>query len=160
MNDPSTTQDKVEPIFELNQFFPYQLSNFDSAVSQSMSQLYHGRFKLNRQEWRILAVLGANPPMSAKAIASTCKLEKMPVSRGISRLTDTGLIQRQEDSQDRRYSRLSLTDEGRSIYKKLVPLILAREAFILSALSSEEQQQLQDLMTKVRQKAEELQLYG
>lgn len=160
MNDKHATQDNAEQQLELSQYFPYQLSTLDTAVSRSMSQLYSGRFNLNRQEWRVMAALGNNKAMTAKEIAINCNLEKMQVSRTVSRLKDSDLLLQQEDHDDRRYTRLSLTEKGKSIYRKLVPLLLAREAFILSALSEEEFHQLLNLMSKIRQKAQELQQWG
>ncbi len=145
---------------DLASFFPYRLSTLDMAVSQSVAQLYSGRFNLTRQEWRIMAALGCNQAMSAKDIAAYCSLEKMQVSRALSRLKQAELIAQQEDRQDRRYSSLSLSEKGHTMYKKIVPLVLAREAFILSALSDEEQRQLNQLMEKVYAKANELQQWG
>jgi len=151
---------KQNLVLDLTTFFPYQLSTLDMAVSQSISQLYTGRFNLSRQEWRILAALGCNNAMSAKEIAAYSSLEKMQVSRAISRLKKEGLILQQENRDDRRFSRLSLSDKGMSTYKKIVPLVLAREEFILSTLSEEEHQQLSELMEKVYNKAKELQQWG
>lgn len=145
---------------DLTHFFPYRLSTLDMAVSQAVAQLYSGRFNLSRQEWRILAALGNHESMSAKELAAYSSLEKMQVSRAISRLKQTGLIHQQEDRDDRRYTRLSLSDHGRAVYRKIVPLVRAREEFILSALTGEEQQQLLELMDKVYQKAVELQKWG
>jgi len=160
VNEKHASQDNKELHLDLSQYFPYQLATLDTAVSQSISQLYSGRFNLNRQEWRIMAALGTKKAMSAKEISAHCNLEKMQVSRTISRLKDSELILQQEDHADRRYTRLSLTEKGKAIYRKLVPLILAREAFILSALSEEELDQLLSLMEKIRQKALELQQWG
>ena len=147
-------------LLNLSAFFPYRLSTLDMAVSQSVSQLYTGRFNLTRQEWRIMAALGNNRSMSAKEIAAYSSLEKMQVSRAISRLRKAELIVQMEDTKDRRYSRLSLSEKGLATYKKIVPLVLAREAFILSSLTDEEQQQLNTLMDKVYAKASELKQWG
>ena len=156
----SVVSDRQNSILDLTTFFPYRLSTLDMAVSQSISQLYTGRFNLSRQEWRIIAALGCNNAMSAKEIAAYSSLEKMQVSRAISRLKKEGLIHQQENRDDRRFSRLSPSDRGMSTYKKIVPLVLAREEFILSALSEEEQQLLSELMDKVYNKAKELQQWG
>ncbi len=160
MNNKQATQDNAEQYLQLSDYFPYQLSTLDTAVSRSMSQLYSGRFDLNRHEWRVMAALGNNKAMTAKEIGMHCNLEKMQVSRTVSRLKDSDLILQQEDNDDRRYTRLSLTEKGKVIYRKLVPLLLAREAFILSALSADELSQLLILMNKIGQKAQELQQWG
>ncbi|MCV6610414.1 MAG: MarR family transcriptional regulator [Amphritea sp.] len=160
MSGSSTAPKNHEGQLDLNRFFPYRLSTLDMAVSQAVAQLYSGRFNLSRQEWRIIAALGNHESMSAKELAAYSSLEKMQVSRAISRLKEADLILQQEDRDDRRYTRLSLSDQGRSVYRKIVPLVLAREEFILSALSEQEQEQLMQLMDKVYQKALELQKWG
>lgn len=159
-NDQVLESGNQDSLLNLPSFFPYRLSTLDMAVSQSVSQLYTGRFKLSRQEWRIIAALGSNDSMSAKEIAAYSSLEKMQVSRAISRLKKEQLIIQQENQDDRRYTSLSLSDKGLATYKKIVPLVLAREEFILSALTEEEQQQLAELMDKVYEKAKELQQWG
>ncbi|WP_432472634.1 MarR family winged helix-turn-helix transcriptional regulator [Amphritea sp. HPY] len=159
-NDQTPSGVKQDIRLNLPSFFPYRLSTLNMAVSQSVAQLYTGRFKLSRQEWRIIAALGCNDSMSAKDIAAYSSLEKMQVSRAISRLKKEQLIIQQENRDDRRYTSLRLSDKGLATYKKIVPLVLAREEFILSSLSEEEQKQLAALMDKVYQKAKELQQCG
>ncbi|GGK75088.1 MarR family winged helix-turn-helix transcriptional regulator [Amphritea balenae] len=160
MTEKKPAATAAEPQLNLSQFFPYRLSTLEMSVSQAVAQLYTGRFKMTRQEWRIMAALGSNHSMSAKEIAAHSSLEKMQVSRAISGLKKAELINQQEDPDDRRYTKLSLTDKGLNIYRQIVPLALAREAFILSDLSDEEQQQLFFLMDKVQNKAKELQQCG
>lgn len=160
MNGPTPTAKDPQSQLDLAGFFPYRLSTLDMAVSQAVAQLYTGRFNLSRQEWRIVAALGSHEAMSAKELAAYSSLEKMQVSRAISRLRQANLLIQQEDREDRRYTRVSLSEQGRSVYRKIVPLVLAREEFILSALSAEEKVQLTELMNKIYDKALELQQWG
>ena len=155
-----SVKNKAEQQLELLRYFPYRLSILERVVGQSIAQLYLGRFNLNRQEWRIIAALGTQKSMSAKELTAYTNLEKMQVSRAISRLRTDEMLHQQEDSQDRRYSQLSLTEKGKSTYRKIVPLALAREEFILSGLTEQEQAQLFMLMEKVLDKADELQQWG
>jgi len=141
---------------ELAGFFPYQLSILQSAVSDSIAQLYAGKFNLSRQEWRVLATLGTKAGISAREVATYTSMEKMPVSRAISRLVKAGLITQTGSREDRRLIILELTPEGRAIYEEIVPLVLEREAFLLSALDETEQEALTDIMDKLLRKTEEL----
>ena len=43
---------------QLQQFLPYRLALLADAVSRSMAAVYHQRFELSRDEWRLLATLG------------------------------------------------------------------------------------------------------
>jgi len=87
-------------------------------------------------------------------------MDKMQVSRGVSQLTDSGHIHRRVDSSDRRHQGLSLTKAGHKLYLEIVPLVCAREDFILSAMTPDEQRQLDVLMEKILQRSHELQAIG
>lgn len=141
---------------ELPRFFPYKLSILQSAVSDSIAQLYSGKFNLSRQEWRVIAALGTQPEMTGKEIATYTSMEKMPVSRAISRLVKEELISQTPSKEDRRLIILNLTSKGQDVYEQIVPLVLEREKFLLSALTSDEQQQLDKLMGKLLQQANSL----
>ncbi len=147
-------------VLKLPEFFAYKLAVFSTDVSRSMAQLYSGRFNLSRQEWRVLAVLGEQEGLSAKEIASDSTLDKTQVSRATASLLKEGLIDREEDNQDRRHLRHKLSRKGQSIYREIVPLVLAREEYILSALSQDEAEELDRLMGKIHGKALELQKWG
>ncbi len=145
---------------KLATFFPYRLAVLSFDVSQTISQLYADRFNLTRQEWRVLAALGENKHMSAAAIAEYSTLEKMQVSRAVSKLLKAGLIAREENIRDRRSHSLRLSDKGVAIYRKIVPLVLAREKFILSALSERERKEMDSIFAKLVNKTREMRKMG
>ncbi len=142
--------------FELTRFFPYRLAVLAERVSLAVSQLYTDRFDLNRPEWRILAALGANPQMAAKDLAPYSTLDKMQVSRAVAKLEADGLIEREDDTHDRRAKILRLTAAGRALHRKIVPLVVARENHILGALTPEEREALDRIMTKIQARASDL----
>ena len=144
----------------LSAFFPYRLAVFSDDVSRSMAQLYGGRFNLSRQEWRIVAALGERSGLTAKELAEYSTLDKTQVSRAGARLLREGLILRSEDREDRRHRRHRLSAKGRRVYREIVPLVMAREAYLLSALSRSESLELDRLINLVHQKALELQQWG
>ncbi|MEC7759246.1 MAG: hypothetical protein VX943_09345, partial [SAR324 cluster bacterium] len=49
----------------LEQFIPYRLSILTNIISSSLSDTYKEKFQLSITEWRILAVLGEYPGVSA-----------------------------------------------------------------------------------------------
>jgi len=142
--------------FELGRFFPYQLAVLAERVSLAISQLYAGRFDISRVEWRVLAALGAHNGMSAKDIAPYSALDKMQVSRAVARLEEEGFIERREDAADRRAKILELTPAGRVLFQKIVPLVRAREDYLLDALDADERLMLDRIMNKILVRAEGL----
>ncbi len=151
-----TTRDTGGDRFDLKDFFPYRVAVLADRVSEAVSQVYSGRYDLGRAEWRVLAALGVNERMTAREIAPYSTLDKMQVSRAVARLEENGLLRRAEDAADRRAQILSLTAAGRSLFRRIVPLVLAREAYILEVLDADEQAVLDRALTKITARAEEL----
>jgi len=141
----------------LENFFPYRLSVLAQDVSQSVAEIYTGRFQLRRAEWRVVAALGQHQPMSAKSITAHTCMDKMPVSRAITVLKERGLVAQEVDSRDRRYSQLSLTEEGMALYEEIVPGVLEREQALLSEFSEEELNLLEQIIEKLHDRTEALQ---
>ncbi|MBI2242079.1 MAG: winged helix-turn-helix transcriptional regulator [Magnetospirillum gryphiswaldense] len=136
-------------IFSLEKFFPYRLSVLNEQVSRSLAALYADRFDLTPPEWRAMAVLAGFQPLSANGICSRTNMDKVRVTRAVARMIAAGLVSRQEDETDRRYVSLTLTDKGMAVYDQILPLVQAREAEILSALSAEERAALDVILRKL-----------
>jgi len=53
----------------LEQFLPYRLSIVSNTISQAIAADYQTRFDLSMTEWRVMAVLGRFPDVSAREVA-------------------------------------------------------------------------------------------
>ncbi len=133
----------------LEHFLPYRLSVLSNRISQAIADTYAARFGIGITEWRVIAVLGRNPGLSANGVAERTAMDKVAVSRTIARLLERDLVQRDTHGDDRRRSVLELSEAGYRIYDEVVPLALARERALLAHFSAEEKQQLDALMTKL-----------
>lgn len=145
---------------ELQSFFPYQLAVLAETVSRSMAQVYAERFSLSRDEWRVLAALYQHGAMKTTDVIAHTTLDKMQVSRAVARLERDGLIQREEDAQDRRNRVLTLLPPGTALVRRIVPLVEARVAFLLEALDPEERACLDAVFAKVGERARQLIRHG
>lgn len=155
----NTEHESVDTL-QLSDFFPYRLAMLNSSVSEVIAQLYSGRFNLSPQEWRVMAALGENAQMSAKEITQFTSMEKMQVSRAISSLKKSDLLFQKTDNKDRRFSSVSLSEQGKQIYLKIVPLVAARERYLLSVLSDDELQLFNQFVDRIAQQAETLKQLG
>jgi DNA-binding MarR family transcriptional regulator len=142
--------------FDLAGFFPYRLAVLAERVSLAVSQLYADRFDLTRAEWRVIAALGTNRTMSARDIGPYSTLDKMQVSRAVARLEERGLLRREDHASDRRAKILSLTPAGRTLYRRIVPLVRAREDDLLAALEPAERALFERCMRDVLARADGL----
>ena len=134
---------------ELDQFLPYRLSVLSNRVSQTIAGAYARRFGIGVTEWRVIAVLGRYPALSANQVAARTAMDKVAVSRAVARLLARELLQRDMHDDDRRRSVLELSDAGYRIYDEVAPLALAYEQRLLAPLDAAERAQLDALLQKL-----------
>lgn len=131
---------KIEPERELqlDDFIPCRLSNLSQTVSKSIAAIYSSRFGLSAAEWRIIVVLGRYPGLSAVEVAEHTQLDKVAVSRAVTKLLKSGRIDRKFADFDRRRSILNLSEEGRALLAEIAPMALDFEDRLLDDLSEVE----------------------
>jgi DNA-binding MarR family transcriptional regulator len=144
-----------EPLV-LDRFLPYRLSILSNTMSGAIARLYEERFGLTILEWRIMAVLGLDAPLSANGVCERTRMDKVQVSRAVSRLLEKGLLSRKLADDDRRRSVLSLSAKGRRVYGDIAPLTAEWEARLLDALSPAELSAIDSLVTKLQDEADRL----
>lgn len=138
-----------ESALQLHEFLPYRLFVLASRISRSLAQHYEDRFHISRPEWRILAVLGEEPNLSAAQVADRTAMDKVAVSRAVTKLLQAELLQRHFLESDKRRSQLRLSRTGRNVYRKIVPIAMEYEQKILDQLSTKEHELLRKLLTKL-----------
>lgn len=145
-----------DTLLKLTAFLPYRLSVLANTVSLTVARLYEKRFGITIPEWRVIAVLGGGRTLSASEVAAATAMERVQVSRAISRMLDSGLILRETGGDDRRRADLTLTAKGAAIYDEIAPLARAYETELTAALSADEMEQLDHLLGKLQARAADL----
>jgi DNA-binding MarR family transcriptional regulator len=134
---------------ELEQFLPYRLSVLSNRISGAIAREYSQRFGLGVTEWRVMAVLGRYPDLSAGEVAQRTAMDKVAVSRAVASLLDAGRLQRDIHEGDRRRSVLRLSPAGRHIYDEVAPLALAFERSLLGEMDAAERALLFRLLDRL-----------
>ncbi|WP_407352725.1 MarR family winged helix-turn-helix transcriptional regulator [Luteimonas sp. R10] len=150
-HDPAPPQDRTaaHEVLELERFLPYRLSVLSNHVSQTIANAYAERFGIGITEWRVIAVLGRYPELSANGVADRTAMDKVAVSRAVARLLKRGLVEREMHGSDRRRSVLQLSEAGYRVYDEVVPLALGYERDLLAQLDEGERIMLDRLLTKL-----------
>ena len=139
---------------DLDRFLPYRLSVLSNRISSSVAEIYSEHFQLTITEWRVMAILGRYPDLSANEVAQRSAMDKVAVSRAVARLIDAGRLTREMHDDDRRRSVLRLSEEGMRIYDQIAPLALAFERQLLGDMTPEERA----LLFRVLDRLDELEL--
>ena len=134
---------------DLDSFVPYRLSVLTNRVSSAIARHYSERFDLSVPEWRVIAVLGQAPGLSAREVAKRTAMDKVQVSRAVQSLLAVKRLTRTAHAEDGRIAHLSLSAKGQAIYNDVVPLALSLERQFLSVLSISEQKSLDMLLVKL-----------
>jgi DNA-binding MarR family transcriptional regulator len=138
-------------LLNLTEFLPFRLSVLSNTISERIAAAYRRDFGLSVPQWRVMAVIGQNPGLTATQLAETTRMDKVAVSRAIAGLIDDGRLERRATPHDGRSSTLYLTRRGEEIYDEVAPLARQFEDELLSQLSASEQKSLKrllDLMAK------------
>ena len=140
----------------LDRFLPYRLSVLSNTVSTAIANRYTERFDLRIPEWRVLAVLGMQPGLSAAEVAAKTAMDAVAVSRAVTRLLKQGRLERSYTSQDRRRSELRLSEHGQRVYEEIVPIARAYERALLDGLDDTQRLELDLLLQMLTQRANRL----
>ena len=121
-----------------------------------MSSDSHLRSLAKAFSWRIVATLGQYGRMTAKDIGLHSRMHKTKVSRAAARLTENGLLERTPNSDDLRESFLVLSEEGRAVYRSIVPHALQFADGLFDDISAEEREALERILSRLEQRANQI----
>ena len=136
-------------MLDLEHFLPYRLSLLSNQISQGIARTYSERFGLSVTEWRVIAILGRYPGISASEVGERSAMDKVAISRAVSRLIDQNRIERQASDVDRRTRHLFLTAQGKAVCDAIVPAALEYERRLLARLNDNERRQLDQLIDRL-----------
>ncbi|NIP17853.1 MAG: MarR family transcriptional regulator [Xanthomonadales bacterium] len=143
--------------FALEEFLPYRLSLISNTVSQGISSAYRKQFSLSITEWRVVAMLGRFPGLTASEVMQRTAMDKVAVSRAVHHLLDKGLLVRTPHEEDRRRQLLHLAPgDGVALFNEVVPKALEYERQFVSSLSDAERERFSELLNKLQAAAERL----
>jgi DNA-binding MarR family transcriptional regulator len=136
-------------LFVLERFVPFRLSVLANRMTRAVAGVYARRFSVSAPEWRTLAVLGRFGAMTANSVVERTAMDKVRVSRAVTRLLELNYITRRTDPLDRRRAILDLTASGTNVYRQIAPRALAVERELLQALDPDERAAFEAAISKL-----------
>ncbi|WP_435100717.1 MarR family winged helix-turn-helix transcriptional regulator [Arhodomonas sp. AD133] len=149
-------QASATDLLEIERFIPYRLAVLSDWVSRSLANTYQARFGISIPEWRILANLAREEPLSAGELSERTNMDKPRVSRALQRMVRSQLIRRETDANDQRVAVIRMSDRGRALYEQIAPLALDWEQELLSGLTDDERRDLNRLLDRLREQIERI----
>ncbi len=96
----------------------------------------------------MLMVLGQFAPLNSRQLSGFMDINPGTISVYVQRLVKKGLVQKEQDRDDRRNWLLRLTEAGQAVYKETIAGAVAYTQDFLSALSKSEQSTLHQLLLR------------
>lgn len=125
----------------------YRLSRVANAMSRSAALRYRREFDVSLGEWRTIALLGADAPLTLNKLARLAALDKAQMSRVVAKLSDRGLVLRELGAG--RTTQLTLTRKGAALYRGLISAANERDEAFLVCLTEQEREVLDSALTKL-----------
>lgn len=114
------------------------LERLANALSRHGELMYMRLFGLHLSECRVLAVVITREPTNLSEVCEQIELDKGHVSRLVTRLIASGLLERHVDATDQRSAHLVLTAAGRELTQRLQSAAAARNSDWMTGLREDE----------------------
>ncbi|SDX39011.1 transcriptional regulator, MarR family [Variovorax sp. YR634] len=107
------------------------------------------QFNLSLTEWRICVALHHQPHQRLSDLALHTSTEPSTLSRTVDGLLQRGVVVRDRSDEDARALALALTEAGRDLALRIIPLAQLYERVSLSGLSFAQAESLRDMLRMV-----------
>jgi len=121
---------------------PFLLVAVSNKVVASASQAYMRHYGLGIMEWRVMALLAADPNITGKDISVLSGVTAGSVSRAINALKKLRYLDVSNDASDNRRSFLKLNAAGTTLHNRVIISALERESLLLTGFSQAERRSL------------------
>jgi DNA-binding MarR family transcriptional regulator len=134
----------------------YRFAILAGHYARCLASMYVPVYRLSMSDWKVLAVLGVNAPMSATEAGKRTSLQPDKVTRAVDSLVAKGLVVRRRDRVDKRRIILTVSAVGMRAFQEIDRARFAIECEILKPLSATELRNLSGILEKLDQHAAEL----
>ena len=135
-------------------FLTYRIARLHFELNSQAMSVLNEDGKLGLSMWRVLAMVASGNATTSAEIASVMKMDPAIVSRTTHKLEADGLLKTERSAKDRRVIQISITDEGRHIYKQTLPKMRRRQKVLIDALTDDQQDIVFDILDRLEKAAE------
>ena len=127
----------------------YQLAQAAIVTDQVFNDRVGHDGTLRRVEYTMLALVQANPDVTARQLARALAVTPPNVAIWLDRLESRGLVTRTKSTRDARLQHVRITHAGAALVDRSTALLVEGERTALAALSAAERAMLVELLHKV-----------
>ena len=115
-------------------------------IEREVDALFRARFDSTIARFDFLSALDRHGPLTLGEVSDYLLVSNGNVTQLRTRLSDDGLIETEQDENDRRVQRVRLTKRGESVFKQMAKAHAARVDLLLGELTNADKQALTRLL--------------
>lgn len=152
---PAADESVCSQTLPLDEFLTFKLVALANALQTQVTRHYIAPVTaVGLTEWRLMGLLQQHGETHAGALARISLMDKAQISRSLQPLIDRGWVLRRADPEHARRHLLSLSEEGRSNFDRVLQQARPFQAALLNALTAQERESLAAIMAKLTEAAE------
>ena len=111
---------------------------------------------LSKEQWSVLKRLRVNDGQPQNDLAFITHRDKTSMTRLVNTMESKNLVERKSDENDRRVNRIFLTDHGKEVIEKVIPIMSELIPAVQESLTEEEIETLITTLKKIKAKIAEI----
>ncbi|MEU6642592.1 MarR family winged helix-turn-helix transcriptional regulator [Saccharomonospora sp. NPDC046836] len=149
-------REKLATTIVRDDYLPALIALIANDLLWTGTRIYHQRFGIHTNEWRVLSALGNCPGANAKEVCDVLGMNKSVVSRSAAVLRNADLVvMEKEDGVQRLY----LTEAGAAVHDEILPIAIGLHQELMAGFTDREQRQLKKYLCRLLANSEKLQRY-
>jgi DNA-binding MarR family transcriptional regulator len=134
--------------YNLDDSIPYMMNRVAGRMNRSLEDDLL-KLGISFQHWRVLAVLAKGDGISIAELSAYAVVPHSTLSRLLTRLEREKLVQRSVETPDGRTARVLITQRGRKLYERILPLAIERRDDALVGFSAAEKSVLLGFLNRM-----------
>jgi DNA-binding MarR family transcriptional regulator len=134
--------------YNLDDSIPYMMNRVAGRMNRSLEDDLL-KLGISFQHWRVLAVLAKGDGISIAELSAYAVVPHSTLSRLLTRLAGDKLVQRSAETPDGRTARVLITQRGRKLYERILPLAIERRDDALVGFSAAEKSVLLGFLNRM-----------
>lgn len=131
-----------------------QIGNIARALD-SIANIEFKEMKLSRGQYLYLVRIKENPGIISDHLAGMLNVDRTTAARSIHKLEQSGLVQKQNDKQNKKIKHLFVTVQGEQLALKIEHENAYSNEIVLAGLDQDQKEKLAILLQKVEQNSKE-----
>ncbi len=130
-------------VFPLDNSQGYIIHRLDMQMTLGLQHAFQAKgFNITPEQWGVLNRLWENEGIHQSALAERAAKDRPNITRILNLLEKNGFIFRTPDGEDKRRLNVYLTEEGKALKQKLIPIVIG---FLQKCFEGLTQEEVQDL---------------